>query len=88
MVFVNLRLKGRGILPDVVLWTPADGFPFFRLTEVPLAMPWLAPAGRTMITADIGRVVGDSIWSLPDDALGELCLEHLQRLSPNIRHRY
>jgi len=88
MVFVNLRLKGRGLLPDVVLWTPGDGFPFFRLTEVPLGMPWLAPEGRTLITADIGCTVGDSTWTMPDEGLGEICLEHLERISPNARDRY
>ena len=88
MVFVNLRLKGRGILPDVVLWTPGDGYSFFRLTEVPLGMPWLAPAGRTLITADIGCVVGDSTWTMSDEGLGELCLEHIARISPNILDRY
>lgn len=88
MVFVNLRLKGRGLLPDVVLWTPADGFPFFRLTEVPLGMPWLAPAGRTLITADIGCSVGDTTWTMADDGLGELCLEHIERVIPNVRDRY
>ena len=45
MIFVNLRLKGRGLLPDVVTWTPENEFPFFRLTETPLSMPWLAPDG-------------------------------------------
>ena len=43
---VNLRLEGRGLLPDVVMWTPESKFPFFRLTEVPLSMPWLAPEGK------------------------------------------
>jgi protoporphyrinogen oxidase/SAM-dependent methyltransferase len=88
MVFVNLRLKGRGILPDVVLWTPGDEFPFFRLTEVPLGMPWLAPKGRTLITCDIGCVIGDSTWAMPDEGLGELCIEHLERISPGVRDRY
>lgn len=88
MVFVNLRFKRRGILPDVVLWTPGDQFPFFRLTEVPLGMPWLAPAGRTLITADIGCAVGDSTWTMSDESLGELCLEHLGRLYPRIREDY
>jgi protoporphyrinogen oxidase len=88
MVFVNLRLKRRGVLPDVVLWTPGDRFPFFRLTEVPLGMPWLAPIGRTLITADIGCVVGDQTWTTPDDGLGELCVDHLERIAPGVRNRY
>jgi protoporphyrinogen oxidase len=88
MVFVNVRLKGRGILPDVVLWTPGDNYPFFRLTEVPMGMPWLAPEGRTLITADIGCLIGDKTWTMPDEGLGELCVEHLERIAPGARNRY
>ena len=88
MVFVNLRFDGRGLLPDVVTWTPGRDLPFFRLNEPPLAMPWLAPAGKTMVTADIGCEVGDAIWTMPDEQLGELCLEHLQALFPTARRRY
>jgi protoporphyrinogen oxidase len=46
MIFVNLRLNGRGLLPDVVTWTPENEFPFFRLTETTLSMPWLAPTAK------------------------------------------
>ncbi len=88
MVFVNLRLEGRGLLPDVVVWTPESGFPFFRLTEVPLAMPWLAPAGKTLVTVDIGAEVGDTHWAMPDDDLGRLCIEHLAPLIPDVAKRY
>ena len=88
MVFVNLRFEGRGLLPDVVTWTPGRDLPFFRLNEPPLAMPWLAPAGKTMVTVDIGCEVGDAIWTMPDEQLGELCLDHLQALFPTARRRY
>jgi protoporphyrinogen oxidase len=53
-----------------------------------MAMPWLVPDGMTMITADIGCTVGDQTWTLSDEALGELCIEHLQRLIPGVRDRY
>lgn len=36
-VFVNMRFEGRGLLPDVVVWTPGKDFPFFRITETPLS---------------------------------------------------
>jgi oxygen-dependent protoporphyrinogen oxidase len=87
MVFVNLRLEGRGLLPDTMLWTPEDGAPFFRLTETPLSMPWLAPAGKTLITADLGCTVGDEIWRASDEELGARCLEHLEWI-PGVRERY
>jgi protoporphyrinogen oxidase len=88
MVLVNMRFEGRGLLPDVVTWTPARELPFFRLTEATWSMPWLAPSGKTTINADIGCVVGDPVWTMADEQLGELCLEHLQALIPSARRRY
>ena len=88
MVFVNLRMEGRGLCPDVVLWTPEKRFPFFRLTETPLCMPWLAPAGKTLLTVDIGCQVGDPTWTMPDEQLGEFCIEQLKPIVPDARQRY
>jgi oxygen-dependent protoporphyrinogen oxidase len=88
MVFVNMRFEGRGLLPDAVTWTPEDHFPFFRLTETPLSMPWLAPAGKTLITVDIGCEVGDRIWTMEEEQLGEHCLENLKAIIPDARRRY
>jgi protoporphyrinogen oxidase len=88
MVLVNMRFEGRGLLPDVVTWTPERDLPFFRLTEATWSMPWLAPPGKTTINADIGCQVGDPIWAMPDDQLGELCVEALQAVVPTARRRY
>lgn len=88
MTFVNMRFEGRGLLPDVVVWTPEDNFPFFRLTETAVSMPWLAPEGKTVITVDIGCEKGDKIWEMEEDALGEMCLENLLPLIPDARERY
>lgn len=88
MIFVNMRFRGRGLLPDVVTWTPESQFPFFRLTETPLSMPWLAPEGKTIITVDIGCEVGDEIWKMEDDCLGELCVDKMSPLIPDARERY
>jgi protoporphyrinogen oxidase len=88
MLFVNLRLRGRGLLPDVVTWTPEPRFPFFRLTEAPLSMPLLAPPDKTLITADVGCEVGDPTWSLADEALGERCVEGLRGIVPDAASRY
>ncbi len=88
MALVNLRLEGRNLLPDVVLWTPGQEFPFFRLTEAPASMPWLAPAGKTLITVDLGCDVGDSTWEMGEEALGEYCLDALEPVIPGVRGRY
>lgn len=88
MIFVNLRLNGRGLLPDVVTWTPENQFPFFRLTETTLSMPWLAPAGKTLITVDIGCEKEDEFWRMDDESLGALCVENLKPIIPDVRARY
>jgi len=88
MVFVNLRMEGRGLIPDVVTWIPERSFPFFRITEGPLSMPWLAPPGKTLLTVDIGCEVGDPLWSTPDEHLAKLCLEHLRPLVNDASARY
>ena len=87
MVFVNLRLRGRGLLPDTVLWVPERKFPFFRVTETTISMPWLAPAGKCLLTVDFGCEQKDEIWSMPEDRLVELCLEHLAAIVPDVRQR-
>ncbi len=88
MTFVNLRLRGRSLLPNVVVWYPEGKFPFFRLTEAPLSMPWLAPEGKTILTADIGCQTGDDIWKMDEEQLAELCLTSLESLIPDVRERF
>ncbi len=87
MVFVNLRFEGRGLLPNTMLWVPDRAQPFFRLTEAPLSMPWLAPEGRTLITFDLGCEVGDEIWTMDEARLETLCLDGLRKLLPEAADR-
>jgi protoporphyrinogen oxidase len=88
MVLANVRMRGRGLLPDVVLWFPESAFPFFRITEAPVSMPWLAPEGKTHLSIDIGCEVSDPVWTMNEEELGEWCLEHLTPLIPDARARY
>ncbi len=87
MIFVNVKLEGRNLLPDVVLWTPEKNFPYFRLTEAPRSMPWLAPPGKTMMTVDFGAQVGDDNWLRSDDELLSLAVNHLEPVIPDVRRR-
>ena len=88
MVFVNVKLDGPSGLPDVVTWTPGPETPFFRLSDIGAGLPWLVPAGRSLVTCDIGCQVGDDVWSRPDEELGQLCVAGLERLVPGIAARY
>jgi len=87
MIFVNMRFEGRGLLPDTVLWLPEKEFPFFRLTEATISMPWLAPAGKTIITVDIGCQKDDEFWTMDEETITELCLKHLVKIIPDARAR-
>ncbi|CAN5431293.1 hypothetical protein BH10ACT2_BH10ACT2_07520 [soil metagenome] len=86
LVLVNLKLQGRDLLPDVVVWTPR-GFPYFRVTEPPMAMPWMAPEDKTMILCEFGAKPGDEVWKLTDDEAVELCVSTLDPLVPDVRSR-
>jgi oxygen-dependent protoporphyrinogen oxidase len=88
MVFVLLRLRGRNLLKDTVVWLPETRFPFFRLTETPISMPWLAPDGKTLITVDLGCERGDEIWNKNEEELASQCLDRLQAVIPDIKQRY
>ena len=86
MIFVNVKCEGERLLEDVVVWVPNES-PLFRLTGATRSMPWLAPPGKTVVLCDIGAELGDGTWSLSDDALSELCLDHLEPIVPDIRKR-
>lgn len=88
MVFVNMRFEGRNLLPDTVLWFPEKHFPFFRLTEVTRSMPWMAPEGKSIITADIGCQKDDEFWTMEEEKLIQLCLENLTPVIPDAKKRF
>ena len=88
MIFVNMRFSGRGLLPDTVLWFPEKEFPFFRLTEATISMPWLAPEGKTIITVDIGCGKDDEFWTMDEKKLSTFCLEHLTKIIPDAKEKF
>ena len=88
MIFVLLEMRGRGLVKDTVVWTPESVYPFFRLTEAPISMPWLAPPGKTMITVDIGSEVGDGFWVMSDSELAKICLKYLEGIIQGAEERF
>ena len=88
MAFVNVKLDGPSGLPDVVTWTPGAEFPFFRLSDIGLGLPWLVPAGKSQVTCDIGCRVGDDTWGASDADLGARCVVALERITPGVSKRY
>ncbi|MGI8469984.1 MAG: protoporphyrinogen/coproporphyrinogen oxidase, partial [Pyrinomonadaceae bacterium] len=46
------------------------------------------PAGKTLITVDIGCEKGDEFWQMDDEKLGEFCVENLKPIIPNAKQLY
>ncbi len=88
MVLATVILEGRPFLPAVTTWVPEKQHPFFRLTEVPQSVPWLAPDGMTTVNVDIGCETDSEYYQMDDEAIGELCIEHLEQMFPGARKRY
>lgn len=88
MVFINMKFMGENRLPDTVMWFPEKEFPFFRLTEVTRSMPWMAPEGKSIITADIGCEKGDGYWTMEDEKIIQLCLENITSIIPDAKERF
>ncbi len=87
MVFVNLKIHGASGLSDVVTWVPQRTFPFFRLSEIGMGLPWLVPDGKSQVTCDIGCQVGDALWNRSDDSIAMQCKEGLEQMIPGIAAR-
>jgi len=75
-------------LPDTVMWFPEKEFPFFRITEATISMPWLAPEGKTILTVDIGCQRDDEIWAMDEEKLAGLCLDKLMTIIPDVKKRF
>ncbi len=88
MVFVNMRFDGPSGLPDVVTWTPGAEYPFFRLSDISLGLPWLVPTGKSQVTCDIGCRAGDETWTATYESLGAICLKALERIVPGLSKRF
>jgi protoporphyrinogen oxidase len=67
---------------------PEKERPFFRLVEMPQSVPWLAPEGMTTVNVDIGCETDSEYYRMDDEAIGELCIDHLDSMFPGARSRY
>ena len=88
MVFAMMHLRGRGLLPEPVTWVPDPTLPFFRLTETPMAMPWVAPPGETVLTVDFGAEIDDDIWTASESTLTGWIVDGLRDLIPDLAARH
>lgn len=87
VIFVNLFLRGRGLLPNVAVWFPEKKYDFFRVQEPPISLPWTAPEGQTYFSVDIGTAVDSDLWKADDKTLSDRCIDQLKDVVPDIRSR-
>ena len=53
-----------------------------------MSMPWLAPPGETILTVDLGALVGDDVWNADESDLARQCLDGLEEVIPDVRARH
>lgn len=87
MVIVNLKMRGRNLLPDTVLWVPSRDERLLRITDATAALPTNAPEGCSLWVVDHGAEVGDDLWAADDDTVAQRTLASVERLVPGSAER-
>jgi protoporphyrinogen oxidase len=62
------------------IYVPEQHIPFGRIHEPTNWSRAMAPAGKSLVVAEYFSFKGDSIWSMGDEALSDLTVDHLARL--------
>lgn len=80
IVFVYLFLDRPRLSEDHWIYLPEERFVANRLTESVNFSRQNAPAGSTVVCAEITCTVGDGVWNTSDDVLAERVVADLERL--------
>ncbi len=80
MVFVFLVLDRPSLTRDNWIYLPERSITVHRISEFKNFSPDAAPAGRTLICAEITCDLGDAVWSRTDAELRAICIDDLSRM--------
>jgi protoporphyrinogen oxidase len=79
IVTVQLEIGRSPVTGATSIQFPAPEFPFARVGEPSAVDPSLAPAERSLLSAEIYCDPGDATWTEPDDSLAARCAKSLVR---------
>ena len=80
IVFAYIKLDQTQLTPDHWIYIPEEHIAVHRISEFTNFSEECAPAGRTMVCAEITSTPGDKHWTMDDDALLELAKSNLVEL--------
>ncbi len=80
IVFVYLKLDRPQLTPDHWIYIPEENIAVHRISEFTNFSRDCAPAGKTMVCAEITATKGDRHWNMPDDELIRLASSNLVTL--------
>lgn len=85
--FLNLCLRGEGVQAYTWVYVADGARRISRIQEPSKRSPEMVPPGMGSLMLEIPCEPGDSIWSMPDDALLSLGLAELDALGLSVRSR-
>jgi protoporphyrinogen oxidase len=86
IIFIYLKLAKPSVSPDSWLYLPEEDLVVHRLSEFKNFSPECAPAGKTMVCAEITCRIGDPHWRADDDELIGIATADLARLGLIEKH--
>jgi protoporphyrinogen oxidase len=83
----HLLLDGGEISPHTWMYVSEPRFRIARIQEPRHRSPEMAPPGCTSLMLEIPCTPGDDLWSAPDGAVRDLCLDELRALGFDVAGR-
>ena len=80
IVIVTIMLDRERVTDNTWIYLPEKEIPLGRIHEPKNWSPHTAPKGKTHIVSEYFCFKGDKIWSLSDEKLTSITVEHLERL--------
>ncbi len=80
ILFVYIKLNKPQVSPDNWVYLPDQDLAVHRISEFKNFSPQCAPAGKTMVCAEITCRIGDEHWRASDEELLSLAVGDLERI--------
>jgi protoporphyrinogen oxidase len=80
IIFVYLKLDKPSVSPDSWLYLPESHLTIHRISEPKNFSPDCAPAGKTMVCAEITCRIGDEHWRAGDEELVRIAVSDLESI--------
>ena len=80
LVVVAIMVDREQVTDQTWIYIPEQKIPFGRIHEPTNWSRAMAPAGKSLVIAEYFSFQGDPVWSMSDEGLSELTVDHLARL--------